>query len=131
MADPLTWGNPEKQLLRWLIAHTTSSVYTQTPGDLVAHLPALKVERVGGSRINDHTRDVYFEIEVFASTRGAMWDAVSELEYCMRELSANGTADWYVDNITEVFSAAVIPYENPGICRATSTYVVALRPRIK
>lgn len=122
------WPNVEKQLIAWLKAATGRPVFTETNTDLETHLPAYQIERVGGSDEFEIGKTIQMEVSSLAATRPAMWDAVADVETAMQQLAANGTAAWYVDNVTETFSAAVAPHPNSRIRRATATYALTIRP---
>lgn len=126
--DDMTWPNSEKLAVSWIKAATSRPVFTETPEDLQPHLPAYQVNRVGGTEISPHERTVILEIDVMAATRAAMWDSVQVLQRAMGSLAANGTAQWYVDDVVESFGAAIEPTQTDGIRRATSTYTLTLRP---
>lgn len=128
MANP-RWPNVEKLVVGWVATRTGRPVFTETDDSITGSLPAYQVTRVGGAGGPDFTKTVQVEIDAIAATRSALWDAVADLETAMFSLAANGTEDWYVDSVTETFSAAIQPHENPGARRATATYGLALRPQ--
>lgn len=128
VANPIKWPLVEKHLIRWLRESLGIPVYTETPADLENKLPALQVTRTGGGDGTDFTKTIQVEVETIAANRGQLWDKVSEVEAAMFQLTANGTKDWYVDNVTETFSAAAIPDGNRGLRRATATYGLEVRP---
>lgn len=127
MVDP-RWANVEKFLRLWLAQETGKVVYTETDGSLSGALPAYQITRVGGSDGADFSKSVSVEVDSIAATRGAMWDTAADAQTAMHKLAANGTADWYVDTVEEMFSPAVEPYENTGVRRATATYALTIRP---
>lgn len=124
------WPNVEKQLVAWL-KDGGRNVYTETPGDLHERLPAHRITRVGGADKGDGITKIYqLEVETFARSRGALWDAVAEIETEMYRLASNGTDEWYVDDVTETFAAAIVDYEDDGVRKASATYGIAVRPVI-
>lgn len=123
------WPNVEKQLAAWLAAATGHPVFTETDSSLTNHLPAYKIARVGGADAVELGKAIQVEVESLASTRPAMWDAVAAVETAMAGLAANGTPDWYVDDVTETFSAAVQETSNDGVRKASATYALTLRPQ--
>lgn len=124
----LRWPNVERQVVAWLIAQTGRPVFTETPETLAAHLPAYQIERIGGSDEFEIGKAIQVEVNSLAATRPAMWDAVADVETAMALLASNGTEDWYVDDVSETFSAAVAPHPNDGVRRATATYSLTIRP---
>ena len=123
------WANAEKQLITWLSTSTGRYVYSKTPDDLQAVVPAHKAARIGGASRGDLEKDIDLEVDTFVATRNELWDVVAEVETAMDALKANGTAEWYVDDVQEVFGHAIDEtYENPNIVKATATYRVTLRP---
>ena len=128
--NPRRWANAEKQLIAWISAYSGRPVYSSTPDNLAAVVPAYKVARVGGAGREELDKDIDLEVETFVATRGTLWDAVAVIETAMDALRANGTAAWYVDEVQEVFGHALDEgYENPDIVKATATYRVTLRPQ--
>lgn len=125
---PVRWPNVERQLIAWLTAQTGRPVFTETPDTLTASLPAYQIERVGGSDDFEIGKAIQVEVNSLAATRPAMWDAVADAETAMALLAANGTEHWFVDDVTETFSAAVAPHPNDGVRRATATYSLTIRP---
>jgi len=103
-------------------------VFTETDTTLTSHLPAYQIERVGGSDDIEIGKAIQVEVNSLAATRPAMWDAAADVETAMALLAANGTDAWYVDDVTETFSAAVAPHPNDGVRRATATYALTIRP---
>lgn len=124
----LRWPNVERQLIAWLTAQTGRPVFAETPETLTDHLPAYQIERIGGSDAIEIGKAIQVEVNSLAATRPKMWDAVADVETAMNLLAANGTQEWYVDDVSETFSAAVAPHPNDGVRRATATYSLTIRP---
>jgi hypothetical protein len=129
------WPNVERHTVAWLKAKTGHYVATETNEDLEQHLPAHTVTRVGGAPVRDSsglTRLFLVEVETAtakSAPRGDLWDAAATVASAMWALAANGTADWYVDEVTETFPAAILDDRNDGVRRASATYGLAVRPR--
>lgn len=123
------WANAEKQCIAWLRQETGRTVYSSTPDNLGTVVPAYKVTRVGGGQETDLEKTIDLEINTYAVKRGDLWDAVADIETAMDSLRANGTNDWYVDDVTEVFGHSIVESnENRDLVKATATYRVKLRP---
>lgn len=122
------WPNVERFVRAWLVAQTGRDVYTETPGTFGTGLPAYQITRVGGSDAGAHEKEITVEVDTIAARRGEMWDAAADAQTAMDNLRANGTADFYVDDVREVFAPAVAEYENPELRRATATYALTIRP---
>lgn len=123
------WPNAEKHVRTWLADHTGRPVYTETPARLAQALPAYQVTRVGGADTPTLGKSIHIEVDTIAADRGSLWEAAGHAQGAMEDLAANGTAEWYVDEVTEIFSPAIAPYENPNLRRATATYALTVRPR--
>lgn len=137
VANFRVWPNAERQVIAWLTQHTGHTVYSKLPNNFGENLPVVQVTRSGGTPGadtitgaatigNDRTIDV--EVIVFERTRGALWAAVQKVETAMGGLAANGSPEWYVDDVTEIFAFAVDNYENETKERAAATYGVTVRP---
>lgn len=124
------WPNVERLVVAWLRERITAKVYTETSDSLTG--PALVVERAGGSDEPLIGKRIMVEVaSVGGGTkpRAQMWELVGKVESAMAELEANGTADWYVDEVEETFSAAPEPTGNAEVRRARATYALSIRPR--
>lgn len=131
------WPNAERHVIRWLNTHTELTVYSLLPNNFGDHLPAAQVTRMGGTPGSDtetgarkvgNDRTIDIEITVHTRTRGELWSAAQQVETAMGGLAANGDAEWYVDDVSEVFAFAVDNYENETKQRATATYGLMVRP---
>lgn len=127
MRELLTWINAERFVVAWLRERTGLTVYTETDPDADQRIPYLRVERVGGSRV-DIDRRVEIEIEVHAADRAGMWADVAQVEAAMHALAANGRATGYVDDVEETFSFASDPLPNRATRRAVATFTLVVRP---
>jgi hypothetical protein len=130
MASPAPrWPNVERGVVRWLGARTGRPVYTESDEELEERLPAYRVERVGGADAYELGKEIQVEVSSLAATRPELWAAVADAESAMEALKANGFEGFYVDDVRETFSAAVVPYRNDGVRKATATYGLTLRPQ--
>lgn len=130
MARPARrWPNVERRLAEWLTTATGRPVFTETPDTLAEHLPAYRIERVGGADAYELGKEIQVEINTLAATRPQVWSAVADVETAMEALKANGLPGFYVDDVRETFSAAMEPYQNDGVRRATATYGLTIRPQ--
>lgn len=123
------WPNVEKFVRGWLKGQTGREVLTETTGTLTGDPPVYQIARVGGSDRSQWDKRVNIEVDSIANSRGAAWDAAAAAQTAMDALSSNGTSEWYVDDVEEIFAPAMEPYENTGIRRTTATYALTIRPR--
>lgn len=121
------WPNVERLLVSWLRDRITVKVFTETDDKLTG--PALIVERAGGSDEPLIGKRILVEVASVGATRAQMWELVGKVEAAMMSLNANGTVEWYVDEVEETFSAAPELTGNAGVRRARATYALTIRPR--
>lgn len=124
------WPNVEKFARAWVETRAGHNTWTETPANLATNLPAYRLERIGGSQGADGiTKTFQVEVTTYAADRDGLWQAVAGVETAMYDLASNGTEDWYADEVTETFAAAIEPNENGDVRKATAVYGIAVRPR--
>ena len=90
MARPARrWPNVERGLVAWLSASTGRPVFTETPDNLEDHLPAYRIERVGGTDAYELGKEVQVEVNSLAATRPQVWGAVADVETAVRAAEAD------------------------------------------
>lgn len=123
------WPNVERMMVAWIADYTHRPVFTETDASLGDNLPAYKVERTGGGDLPEVDKTFLVEVNTVGVNRPMVWEAVGVVMEAMEALAANGTPEWYVDDVTEVFGHSIEPYDNTGKRMATSTYELTIRPR--
>lgn len=127
-ASAAAWPEVEHLTLKWLRDRTGRPVYTETDTGLTDHLPALQVARVGGSDGAETSRHFDLEVTAIAAARHAALTLAGEAYAAMKNLATAPAYGWYVDEVQEIFGAAIIPTGNPGHRAATATYRITVRP---
>lgn len=130
---PVAWPDVEQLLVAWLKEQTGRTVYTELPGTLAGALPCEKVERVGGTDGTETTKIFAVEIQSLAdgaNARGDALDNAGQVQAAMYRLSGHGHDGVAVDEVSETFAAAIEPYENDTVRRATATFGIAVRPHL-
>lgn len=118
----MTFLDVEVALVVELDQFASGRTGTETPANLQAALPFIRVTRRGGP--DDHVSDYpRVDVDVFAATRAA---GVA-LSSTIRDHLRFGFSITGVDRVVTESSAQELPWEDPGVRRWTSTFQVVTR----
>lgn len=127
MADS-RYPHVELHAVAWLTAANQVPVFTETNTGLEEHVPANKVEVVGGSG-SGIDRTVLLEVDSFDIDRAKAWELGRKTDEAMLSLAASGTDSWYVDEVRCTFHPTIEPYINQALRRTSAIYELTIRPR--
>lgn len=118
----------EPLLLSWLrTAFPAARLVTETPADLAAHLPLIRVQRFGGTADAYQFDTARLDVDVFAATRAA----ARTLAYQVRASLLQDLPGQYVDgamvlSVDEFLGPIWTPYENTNLRRFTLSVSIRL-----
>lgn len=126
----------EAHVLDWLKARlevladgpiTDEHVGTETPADLQARLPFVRVERIGGNatHLEDYPR---VEVEVFDSTRAGAY-ALAEAIRSLLLSPLSRRVGSRIDNVDTEIAPRRLPWEAAGTVRFSAEYSLSFRRR--
>ncbi|WP_370421955.1 hypothetical protein AB8O64_27605 [Streptomyces sp. QH1-20] len=127
----MSWPDAEAALVAWLAPQLGVRVCTDTPADLDAVVPLVRLRRVGGSDDGFRLDLAVMDIEAFAATRAEATDLAARIrDALLTDLPGSAPT------VAAVFTAASTisapswrPWENPGLTRMGATYAVRLHAR--
>lgn len=127
MAD---WPNVEAILVTELgLLLDGSTVTTELDNDLLAELPTVQVQRLGGDDDGFRLDRPLVDIDVYATTRLQAAQLAEQVRtFLLRTLRGSTTDGATFGLIATVAAPAYRPYENTGLRRCGATYEIYLHP---
>lgn len=131
----MRWPNVTKLSVTYLKAATGIRAVTRLPANLESHLPVYRVTRGPGSD-DKITDSPLVDVETFAASEDAMWDAAEDARQAMHALAGTVVDGALVDTVSTATAPTYVDFGNtstsdgnPAIFRAVASYRLALRKR--
>ncbi|GHJ21619.1 hypothetical protein [Streptomyces albus] len=121
----------ELELIGWLQQRLGDEVWVRDELDnnLLATLPTVQVQRVGGTDDGFRLDRTLVDVDVYAATRGAAIALAATVRgLLLTVLRGSTTRTAVVADVSTVSAHAIRPYENTALRRCGATYSVLLHP---
>ncbi|WP_327222980.1 hypothetical protein OG229_02230 [Streptomyces platensis] len=120
----------EVLLIGWLQGQLGDGIVVRDELDnnLLAELPTVQVERVGGTDDTFRLDRALVDIDVYAATRGAAADLAAVIRGLLLQLPGSTVGGAVIGRVRTESAPVKRPYENTGLRRVGGTFSLYLHP---